>query len=241
VTKITQRSGGCSIETFNGAVFTSKRVILSIPTTQYRNIAFDPPLPSCKRTLAAKTLSGWFTKVALVYDAPWWREAGLSGSMESIKGPVIFTRENYNERDGLYAIECCIGGEAGRGWFDMSIEKRKTLVLGQLAEVFGAEVGVEGRSIPDPVRTFPKDWKLDSVQERMADGQVEIMPVGMLSGEAGKSICKPFDRIHFVGAETASVWKGHLEGAVRSGIRGAKEVIAELRKERRPPRVWARL
>ena len=98
-------------------------------------------------------------------------------------------------------------------------------------------VGVEGASIPDPVRTFPRNWDIET---NMDDGPVEIMKVGVLSGEVGQSICKPFGNIHFVGAQTASVWRGHMEGAVRSGIRGAKEVIAGLRKERRS-RVRARL
>ena len=32
-------------------------------------------------------------------------------------------------------------------------------------------------------------------------------------------------RIHFVGTETAYEWKGYMEGAVRSGERGAQEVL----------------
>jgi monoamine oxidase len=34
--------------------------------------------------------------------------------------------------------------------------------------------------------------------------------------------------VHFVGTETASEWKGYMEGAVRAGERGAKEVVEAL-------------
>ena len=35
----------------------------------------------------------------------------------------------------------------------------------------------------------------------------------------------PSGRLHFVGTETAYEWKGYMEGAVRSGERGAQEVL----------------
>lgn len=40
----------------------------------------------------------------------------------------------------------------------------------------------------------------------------------------------PTGRIHFVGTETAFEWKGYMEGAVRSGERGAQEVLLAMNK-----------
>jgi len=34
--------------------------------------------------------------------------------------------------------------------------------------------------------------------------------------------------VHFVGTETAYEWKGYMDGAVRSGERGATEVVDAL-------------
>jgi monoamine oxidase len=42
----------------------------------------------------------------------------------------------------------------------------------------------------------------------------------------------PTGRIHFVGTETAYEWKGYMEGAVRSGERGAAEVLLALNKSK---------
>jgi monoamine oxidase len=36
---------------------------------------------------------------------------------------------------------------------------------------------------------------------------------------------QPLGRVHWAGTETADQWMGYVEGAVRSGIRAAGEVI----------------
>ena len=40
----------------------------------------------------------------------------------------------------------------------------------------------------------------------------------------------PSGCVHFVGTETAYEWKGYMEGAVRSGERGAQEVLLSMNK-----------
>jgi monoamine oxidase len=44
----------------------------------------------------------------------------------------------------------------------------------------------------------------------------------------GDALRTPVGRIVWAGAETASVWNGYMEGAVRSGQRAAAEVEAPL-------------
>ena len=39
-----------------------------------------------------------------------------------------------------------------------------------------------------------------------------------------------FDRIHWAGTEAASHWSGYIDGAVKSGIRAANEVLAHKHK-----------
>ena len=40
----------------------------------------------------------------------------------------------------------------------------------------------------------------------------------------GEALRRPAGRVHWAGAETATVWTGYMEGAVRSGERAAEEV-----------------
>lgn len=54
------------------------------------------------------------------------------------------------------------------------------------------------------------------------------LPPGVLSA-AGDVLCESFRNVHFAGTETSIEWKGILEGAVRSGERGASEVQDQLK------------
>ena len=47
----------------------------------------------------------------------------------------------------------------------------------------------------------------------------------MLS-DFGPALREPCGPIHFAGTETATVWAGYMDGAVRSGERVAKEIKA---------------
>ncbi len=44
----------------------------------------------------------------------------------------------------------------------------------------------------------------------------------------GPALRTPCGRIHWAGTETASVWTGYLDGAVRSGERAASDLTALL-------------
>jgi monoamine oxidase len=48
---------------------------------------------------------------------------------------------------------------------------------------------------------------------------------GVLTG-FGRALREPCGRIHWAGTETATLWSGSIEGAVRSGERAADEVMA---------------
>lgn len=56
-----------------------------------------------------------------------------------------------------------------------------------------------------------------------------VMALGALSKGGMVWVTEPFMNMHFVGTETADVWRGYMDGAVRSGERGANEVIEALR------------
>ncbi|RAL10949.1 flavin monoamine oxidase family protein [Aspergillus homomorphus CBS 101889] len=58
------------------------------------------------------------------------------------------------------------------------------------------------------------------------------LPPGVLT-LAGDALRESVGNIHFVGTETAAEWKGYMEGAVRSGRRGAREVVQGLNRNRR--------
>ena len=54
-----------------------------------------------------------------------------------------------------------------------------------------------------------------------------ITTPGVLSAVEGE-IATPVGDVHFVGTETSREWRGYMEGAIRSGLRGGAEVVGRL-------------
>lgn len=225
VTKVTQSSSGtCRVETFSGLTFTSKKVILSAPTPVYHKIQFEPPLPASKLLLSNSTLTGYYSKLIFVFSKPWWRESRLSGIMNTTVGPISFTRDTCSEEDEQYSLTSFIVGSIGHEWSLKTREERKRLGWEQLKKMYGLVVS----SIPEPINILEKEWIKDPW---VMGGSCPGMPPGVLTSDAGRSLAAPHQNVHFVGSETSAEWTGFIEGALRSGRRGANEVITALKKQ----------
>jgi len=225
VIDIFQSGVSCTVRTATGQRFSCKKVVVSIPTPLYPTISFEPPLPVDKTALAENTVLGYYAKNILIYDSPWWREAGLSGSFDSLIGPVSFSRDTCIPDNDQYSITCFIVGETGRQWSKVSAAARRRQVLDQIRTIFQGAVP----KLPEPVKVIEYEW----VKQPWSRGAPSpVMPPGVLTSDAGKALRSSFRNVHFVGTETSVVWKGYMEGAVRSGIRGADEVIASLSKKK---------
>ncbi|KZL85935.1 flavin-containing amine [Colletotrichum incanum] len=221
VKKISQSDSVCKVETVSGKIFNCKKVLLSVPSTLYPVIDFQPDLPHTKKVLSESKL-GYYSKTILVYKEPWWRHAGLSGSISTTDGPVVFSRDTCVPDDRQYSITCFHVGEPGRRWSKLPTqEERQAEVLSQFNAVFSTIVD----NVPEPINIIEKEWTKD---EWAMGAPNPVMVQGVITSDAGKAIREPFGNIHFIGTETSIVWKGYMEGAVLSGIRGAQEVIAIL-------------
>ena len=82
-----------------------------------------------------------------------------------------------------------------------------------LAGFFGPEAGT-------PRRLVVQDWGREPWTRGCPVGNA---PPGLLSG-AAEALRAPVGRIHWAGTETAEIWNGYMEGAIRSGIRAAHEI-----------------
>ncbi|CAG7564046.1 unnamed protein product [Fusarium equiseti] len=225
VKKIRQGSNGAIVETADPRHnFWAKRVVVSVPTCLYSTIAFDPPLPPSKQMLGDSTTLGYYSKTIFVFEKPWWREAGLSGIIESETGPIYFSRDTCSEEDGQYSITCFVVGDRGREWSKWSSAERKRIVSNQFKRIFSA-VDIKA---PEPVNIIVQEW---TKQPWIWGAPSPVMMPGTLTSDSGKALRESYGRVHFVGTETSLVWKGYMEGAVRSGVRGAEEVIQAFEEE----------
>ncbi|KAM0430015.1 hypothetical protein ACHAPT_006021 [Fusarium lateritium] len=220
VKNITQSDDCVLVYTANGKQFTTDRVIVSIPTPLYPRIHFEPELPPTKKALGDSNKLGCYSKTVFVFSSAWWREADLSGTVNS-PGLIAFSRDTVVPEDEQYSITCFHLGAPGLEWSKLQGQEKQDVVWREFRKMFSVVVD----NIPEPIKVIQQDWTL----EPWAWGAPSpFMVPGMMSGEPGQAIRDPVGRIHFVGSETALVWKGYMEGAVRSGVRGAKEVIQAL-------------
>jgi monoamine oxidase len=71
---------------------------------------------------------------------------------------------------------------------------------------------------------FDYPWDNDPVA---GGAPVGFTPPGVLL-RYGEALRRPVGPIHWSGTETATVWNGYMDGAVQSGERVAREVLAGL-------------
>jgi monoamine oxidase len=80
--------------------------------------------------------------------------------------------------------------------------------------------GYFGPQAANPARLVERDW---SAEEYSRGCYGAVFPPGTLVSY-GKALREPVGRIHWAGSETATVFPGYMDGAVRSGERAAAEV-----------------
>lgn len=207
-----------------GNHITAKKVIVSIPTSTYKLINFDPPLPPQRHAFNIHSRYGCYIKYLVLFRAPFWREAGSCGLAQSFRGPVSLIRDTSIDDQDNYALTCFIGSELGRKWHAMSAEDRQEGVLKQLARLYQVPEKVVRDNFID---TMTSPWMEDPWAGWGCP--FSVTPPGILSDtEDGQLAIEPFGGIFFVGTELTNHWRGYMEGAIVSGSRGAQQALAAL-------------
>src|SRR3954469_14656378 len=216
VRRIDQLSGGVRVESDKLTV-RAKRAIVAIPPTLAGRIDYHPALPSGRDQLTQRLGQGTLTKITAVYDTPFWRAKGLSGTATSADGLVAATFDDSPESGKPGILLGFVGGDSARIYEGMRPEARKAAVLDELAALFGA-----------PARNATGYYESRWTNERYTRGcPVAIAGPGTLLAY-GAALRPPAGRVHWAGTETSTYWNGYMDGAVRSGERAAAEVLAAL-------------
>ena len=225
VTAISQKVDGNALVkvTATDETFEARSVIVTVPTPVYKMIEFDPPLSASKTLVVNQTRYGCYTKYIVAFKKPFWRDKGCCGLAQSFIGPISVTRDTSDDDDNNYCLTCFIGGTPARKWSALSNEEKKACILTQLSDIFKPEEDINDLF----TEALESPWL--SEQWSSWGCPCPVMPPGVLD-RGWDALCAPHGNVYFVGTETATVWRGYMEGAVRSGERGAMEVIEKLRK-----------
>jgi monoamine oxidase len=216
VRRIEQSSSGVTVVADAMSV-TGKRVIVAIPPTLAGRIDYKPALPPLRDQLTQHMPQGTLMKFEAVYDTPFWRAQGLSGQVVSENGPIKVTFDTSPSNGSPGVMMGFIGGHEARAWEDRSADERRAAALQNLANYFGNEA-------LNPREIVEFNWSTE-VWNRGCP--VAVLAPGTLI-DFGTALRTPVGRIHWAGTETSTFWNGYMDGAVRSGERAAKEVLAAL-------------
>jgi monoamine oxidase len=196
---------------------TAKRVIVATPPTLAGRIHYHPGLPFARDQLVQRYPQGTLTKVAAVYDTPFWRADGLTGTVLDTGGPVNASFDDSPPEGTPGVLFGFVGGDNAPSYNAMSPTARQASVVDQFVSWFGSAAA-------NPIGFFDTNWS----EEVWTRG----CPVGIPSPGTllayGPLIRQPVGRIHWAGTETSTYWNGYMDGAVRSGERAAAEVLSAL-------------
>jgi len=216
VRRIVQAGNHVDVHTDRGKV-RAKRVVVACPPVLALGIAWQPILPQRRNQLLQRMPMGALMKCDAVYETPFWRDAGLSGSGLNTTGAVRTSFDNSPPDGSVGVLLSFVGGSTWRTYGLMTKAKRRKAVL----EGFAAIVGDQAL---DPIEYTEHDWTL----ERWTQGSPVALQVPGAITAFGSAIREPFGRVHWAGTETSTYWAGYMDGAVRAGKRAATEVLDRL-------------
>ena len=215
VRRIDHGGQGVRVELRSGEVVEGDRVIVTLPPTLAGRLEYSPAMPSWRDQLTQRLPAGSVIKLHVVYDAPFWREDGLTGQAASDRGPVKVTFDNTPPGGDPGIIVGFMEANDGRIWGRRSEAERRDAAVACLVRYFGPRAA-------HPLEYVERDWMAEEFS-RGCYGAHFTPGVWTAFGEALRT---PVGPIHWAGAECATVWNGYMEGAVRSGERAADDVLA---------------
>ncbi len=206
----------------NGAQHRAKasHVIFALPPRLLEaTVSFSPTLDEKTARLWRDT-STWMAphaKFFAIYDRPFWRDAGLSGSAQSMVGPLVEIHD-ATTASGQAALFGFIGVPA----LQRAAVGREAIIgacIQQLTRLFGPQAG-ELRA------TLYKDWAADPLTATVGDRQGGVHP----DTYQGPWVVGEWrDRISLAGSETSHSEPGYLAGAVAAAERAVAEVMRRRR------------
>lgn len=196
------------------ALYRCDRVIVALPPVMASRIDYVPQLPANRDIAQSHMNAGNVIKFQVEYDTPFWRDEGLSGTVLSLDHHVSLVYDNVVPDSDRGILVAFVEGRHARVFNDVSEERRAELVVEDLARFFGEMAS-------RPTEVLQRNWSEEPFTRGCYGGR---FGTGLWT-TVGEYLAKPLGRISWAGAETATVWNGYIDGAIRSGQRAAREVL----------------
>lgn len=197
----------------------ARQVILALNPALCEQITFDPPLPGGRAELQRHwPAHAPMRKTVHVYKRPFWRDKGLNGQIVQVEGPLILSYDNSPPDGSLGVLSAFV--RTGQ------LPRDPKAAQETLSAIFAQAIGEEALH---PLQFHDHDWgKVDPWSLTC----ISPMPPGFWT-KWGEYLTPSVGRLIWSGTETADIWAGSMDGAVRSGHRAALEALQGLIQDRR--------
>ncbi|MGO3886685.1 MAG: flavin monoamine oxidase family protein [Mycetocola sp.] len=190
-------------------------VIVAVPPNLYHRISYNPPLPRKQHQAHQHQSLGLVIKVHAVYETPFWRDKGLSGTAFSPYQLVHEAYDNSNHEDPRGTLVGFVSDEHADDAFSADADERKRRILASLAEYFGEEA-------TSPVVYYESDW---GNEEWTRGAYATSWDMGGLV-RYGADQRTPVGPIYWSTSDLAGAGFQHVDGAIRVGADTADRIIA---------------
>jgi monoamine oxidase len=202
-----------------GMELAARQVILALPPRLIAStVDFEPALSS-DTLLRWRQTATWMAphaKFFALYDRPFWRESGFSGTAQSGVGPLVEVHD-ATLASGSAALFGFVGLDR-RQRIAAGEDALVSAAIAQLVRMFGPEAG-------QSQATLFKDWAADAFTATEADAQAEGHPVPdtrpWISGSWAPCLS-------LAGSETSITDPGYLAGALDAAGRAVAEVVRRI-------------
>lgn len=194
----------------------ARKVIMAIHPALCQQVQFNPPLPEKRAALQrAWPAHSPARKAAMVYRRPFWRDKGLNGHIFNVGGPVIWAYDNSPPGGEIGVINAFV--------INAMLPSQPEAAKAMLTELYAQALGREALS---PVAYHDQDW---SRMDPWTITCVSAIPPGFWTTH-GEGLRPPCGNLIWSGTETAEIWAGYMDGAVRSGHQASLQVLNALRR-----------
>jgi monoamine oxidase len=200
---------------YEGGVVSCQHVVVALAPTLAGRLRYKPTLPSHRDALTQQVPAGSVIKFQVAYSEPFWRRENLKGFVLSMDEPFNVVLDNSSSDGSCGVLVGFLEGHYARVAATMTADQRADMVVGALVKYFGAQAA-------HPTQVLERDWMAEEFTRGCYGGR---LAPGVWT-QYGSALAAPIGRIHWAGAETADIANGYMEGAVRSGYRVAREILA---------------
>jgi len=203
----------------DGVTVHARYAILALAPVLYPRISFVPALPRLQHQMHQHLSMGFVIKVHAVYDRPFWREQGLSGTAFSPYELCHEAYDNTNAGDTRGTLVGFVSDRHADDVFRLTDAERRTRILDSLARYYGPQA-------KEPVVYYESDW---GSEEWTRGAYAASFDIGGLH-RYGADLRTPVGPIHFACSDMAGAGYQHVDGALRMGRLAAEEIAQRSRR-----------